>query len=64
LDLTNSALNSSNSDSDFDHALLNEWKLLIKIPGLFKFELDSPLPTKILSGKFKYVVQKNPKRFS
>ncbi|RNA02396.1 GDP-D-glucose phosphorylase 1-like [Brachionus plicatilis] len=52
------------TDSQFDKILLSEWSRLMNTDGIFKFRLDHPLPTRILSGEHKFVVQQNSKRYS
>ena len=53
----------SNESKDFDQILEAEW-MHKKDEGLFKYKLDQEIDTKYLPGKFNFVLQFNPKRFT
>ena len=42
--------------SYFDFLLMSEWRKAMR-NGVFKFQLDSPLPTRHLDGKYGFIAQ-------
>ncbi|RNA26116.1 GDP-D-glucose phosphorylase 1 [Brachionus plicatilis] len=49
---------------DFELILLDEWSKAYAFEGLFKFKLETEVPTKYLAGDYSFVVQKNSRRYS
>lgn len=56
-DVQNFFDSNSKNDVKFDQILLSEWNRLMNTDGIFKFRLETPLPTRILTGKYQFVVQ-------
>lgn len=50
--------------NDFESILLEEWTRAYETKDLFKFKLESTVPTKYLPGRFSFIVQKNSRRYT
>jgi hypothetical protein len=50
-------------DQGYDELLAEEWNEAMR-NGLFKFKIDARLQARYLPGKYNFLVQYNPKRYS